>query len=237
MADEAVFTTYNITDEQDVTPEIRKKAADFYDQAFQYNWEQDNKTEWITANGAPMDKPADLTDWQFSGAGAGMGNFGTIPRYADLNNLLDEQRTFFANASDEDIRKALKPPNDMGKFAQKAYADMLKEKNYQDNLFTQGQLPDTDVRKANEIIQEKESELKLDAQTDNEFEKETLLKTKIDKRSGSTPPKTLKEIEKNAIVDALSFTEWNMSKAAKVLGVSRMTLYRKIDSYGIQENE
>ena len=47
----------------------------------------------------------------------------------------------------------------------------------------------------------------------------------------------VKEIEKNAIVDALSFTEWNMSKAAKVLGVSRMTLYRKIDSYGIQENE
>ena len=88
-----------------------------------------------------------------------------------------------------------------------------------------------------EIIQEKESELKLDAQTDNEFEKATLLKTKIDKRSGSSPPKTLKEIEKNAIVDALSFTEWNMSKAAKVLGVSRMTLYRKIDSYGIQENE
>ena len=173
MADEAVFTTYNITDEQDVTPEIRKKAADFYDQAFQHNWEQDNKTEWITANGAPMDKPADLTDWQFSGAGAGMGNFGTIPRYADLNNLLDEQRTFFANASDEDIRKALKPPNDMGKFAQKAYADMLKEKNYQDNLFTQGQLPDTDVRKANEIIQEKEAKASED---EKKARQEALLK-------------------------------------------------------------
>ena len=47
----------------------------------------------------------------------------------------------------------------------------------------------------------------------------------------------LKEIEKNAIVDALIFTEWNMSKASKVLGVSRMTLYRKIETYGIEENE
>ena len=106
-----------------------------------------------------------------------------------------------------------------------------------ENVITSGNILPLLTKKKEEIIQEKESELKLDAQTDNEFEKETLLKTKIDKRSGSTPPKTLKEIEKNAIVDALSFTEWNMSKAAKVLGVSRMTLYRKIDSYGIQENE
>jgi transcriptional regulator with PAS, ATPase and Fis domain len=106
-----------------------------------------------------------------------------------------------------------------------------------ENVITSGNILPLLTKKKEEIIQEKKSELKLDAQTDNEFEKETLLKTKIDKRSGSTPPKTLKEIEKNAIVDALSFTEWNMSKAAKVLGVSRMTLYRKIDSYGIQENE
>lgn len=53
----------------------------------------------------------------------------------------------------------------------------------------------------------------------------------------ASEPKTLKEIEKNAIVEALVYTEWNMSKAAKVLGVSRMTLYRKIEAYGIEENE
>lgn len=55
--------------------------------------------------------------------------------------------------------------------------------------------------------------------------------------SPASEPKTLKEIEKNAIVEALVYTEWNMSKAAKVLGVSRMTLYRKIEAYGIEENE
>ena len=53
----------------------------------------------------------------------------------------------------------------------------------------------------------------------------------------ASEPKTLKEIEKNAIVEALVYTEWNMSKASKVLGVSRMTLYRKIEAYGIEENE
>ena len=53
----------------------------------------------------------------------------------------------------------------------------------------------------------------------------------------SKVPQTLKEIEKKAIVEALVYTEWNMTKTANVLGVSRMTLYRKIDSYGIEENE
>jgi DNA-binding NtrC family response regulator len=106
-----------------------------------------------------------------------------------------------------------------------------------ENVITSGNILPLLTKKKEKIIQEKESESKLEAQTENQSEKETLLKTKIDKTSNSAPPRTLKEIEKNAIVDALSFTEWNMSKAAKVLGVSRMTLYRKIDSYGIQENE
>jgi len=106
-----------------------------------------------------------------------------------------------------------------------------------ENVITSGNILPLLTKKKEKIIQEKESESKLEAQTENQSEKETLLKTKIDKTSNSAPPKTLKEIEKNAIVEALSFTGWNMSKAAKVLGVSRMTLYRKIDSYGIQENE
>ena len=59
----------------------------------------------------------------------------------------------------------------------------------------------------------------------------------VKKNSNLAYPKTLKEIEKNAIIEALIFTEWNMSKASKVLGVSRMTLYRKIEAYGIEEDE
>ena len=155
MANEAEFTTFNITDDQAITPEVRQQAAQRFQEALQYNWDQDGKSEFIDSMGRPMDKPASVDDWRFQN----MGEFGTIPRYADLNKTIDEQKAFFENATDEEIRKALKPPNDMGKFAEKSYAEILKEKNYQDNLFTQGQPPDTDVRKANEVLKEKEEEI------------------------------------------------------------------------------
>lgn len=45
---------------------------------------------------------------------------------------------------------------------------------------------------------------------------------------------TLAELEKNAIEEALSFTEKNTDKAAKILGVARSTLYRKIKEYDIE---
>ena len=106
-----------------------------------------------------------------------------------------------------------------------------------ENVITSGNILPLLAKKKEKTNQEKEPKSKLDAETDYKSEKDISPETKIDKESNSTPPQTLKEIEKNGIVDALSFTDWNMSKAAKVLGVSRMTLYRKIDSYGIQENE
>ena len=106
-----------------------------------------------------------------------------------------------------------------------------------ENVITSGNILPLLAQKKEKITQEKKPETKSDTETDNKSEEDILLEIRTDKKSDPAPPKTLKEIEKNAIVDALSFTEWNMSKAAKVLGVSRMTLYRKIDSYGIQENE
>ena len=106
-----------------------------------------------------------------------------------------------------------------------------------ENVITSGNILPLLAQKKEKITQEKKPETKSDTETDNKSEEDILLEIRTDKKSDPAPPKTLKEIEKNAIVEALSFTEWNMSKAAKVLGVSRMTLYRKIDSYGIQENE
>ena len=49
--------------------------------------------------------------------------------------------------------------------------------------------------------------------------------------------KSLKEIEIEAIKETLISTKYNMSKASKILGVSRMTLYRKIETYGLDDNE
>ncbi len=43
----------------------------------------------------------------------------------------------------------------------------------------------------------------------------------------------LKEIEKEAILNTLLKLHWNKKEAAKVLGISRKTLYNKMESYGI----
>ena len=42
------------------------------------------------------------------------------------------------------------------------------------------------------------------------------------------------ESEKDLIVDALEKTGWNKARAARLLGVSRQTVYRKVEEYGIR---
>ena len=44
---------------------------------------------------------------------------------------------------------------------------------------------------------------------------------------------TIQEVEKVHIQRVLSHTEWQISKAARILGIDRRTLYRKMDSYEI----
>ena len=47
---------------------------------------------------------------------------------------------------------------------------------------------------------------------------------------------TLKELDKIAILAGLKRTNWNMSTTAQQLGISRMTLYRKLDQHNIDKN-
>ena len=49
----------------------------------------------------------------------------------------------------------------------------------------------------------------------------------------ASPGKMLKEAEKNHILNILTETEGNYSEAARILGISRMTLYNKAREYGI----
>jgi DNA-binding NtrC family response regulator len=42
--------------------------------------------------------------------------------------------------------------------------------------------------------------------------------------------------EKEAIMKALSETDWNKAKTARLLGMSRPTLYKKIQEYKIQDS-
>ena len=59
----------------------------------------------------------------------------------------------------------------------------------------------------------------------------------ITSTSESVELKSLKEIELDAIKTTLVHTKYNMSKASKILGISRMTLYRKIETYGLGNDE
>ena len=49
----------------------------------------------------------------------------------------------------------------------------------------------------------------------------------------SPPDKSLEEIDKNHILNVINETGGNYTKAAKILGVSRVTLYNKIRAYGL----
>jgi transcriptional regulator of acetoin/glycerol metabolism len=46
-------------------------------------------------------------------------------------------------------------------------------------------------------------------------------------------PRTLQDIEKSALAEALSYSGGNVSHAARVLGIGRPTFYRKAKKYGI----
>lgn len=45
---------------------------------------------------------------------------------------------------------------------------------------------------------------------------------------------TLKQIEKQAILEALYYTNWHVTLAAKRLAIGRATLYRKIKEYDLK---
>ena len=50
-------------------------------------------------------------------------------------------------------------------------------------------------------------------------------------RGAETSPKTLEEVEAEHISDVLEMTGGNKAEAARLLGIDRRTLYRKIAEY------
>ena len=55
--------------------------------------------------------------------------------------------------------------------------------------------------------------------------------------STGTPRKktpSLKELEQDYIVEVLDGCEWNITHAAKILGINRVTLHKKIDRFGLR---
>ncbi|RPJ22336.1 MAG: Fis family transcriptional regulator, partial [Desulfobacteraceae bacterium] len=50
---------------------------------------------------------------------------------------------------------------------------------------------------------------------------------------GKRLQETVQDLEKGAIVRALEQTRWNKSKAASLLGVSRRSLFRRMQKFGL----
>jgi transcriptional regulator of acetoin/glycerol metabolism len=50
-------------------------------------------------------------------------------------------------------------------------------------------------------------------------------------------PETLAERERRAIVETLRATRWRLAEAARRLGISRTTLWRRLKAYGLSRTE
>jgi DNA-binding NtrC family response regulator len=48
---------------------------------------------------------------------------------------------------------------------------------------------------------------------------------------------TLEELEKRYMIQVLEETSWHKKRAAEILGINPSTLYRKIKSYGLKDDE
>jgi transcriptional regulator with PAS, ATPase and Fis domain len=59
------------------------------------------------------------------------------------------------------------------------------------------------------------------------------LKKQVDLKSMLDSSKTMDDLEKNAIVNALQLNHGNLSDTAKALGISRQTIYNKMKKYGL----
>ena len=58
----------------------------------------------------------------------------------------------------------------------------------------------------------------------------------VDLKIDTSSIQTLKELEREAIEAALARNNWNMTIASQQLGISRMTLYRKLDQHGLRKS-
>ena len=65
------------------------------------------------------------------------------------------------------------------------------------------------------------------------FKEEKFYREEPDKLKESSPFKQ----ERSQIIKALQETNWNRTSAAKKLGISRMTLYRKMKNYLLSPEE
>ena len=60
------------------------------------------------------------------------------------------------------------------------------------------------------------------------------LPQEVQRRSSPKRNYSLKEQERKLILEALEYSNWEIKKAAKLLGINRSTLYNKLEKYQIE---
>ena len=93
------------------------------------------------------------------------------------------------------------------------------------------------------VLDEKQMTIDSDKKT---LEKETAQEIATNETATGTQPQvipittkvaTLKEIEMETIKLSIERNKWNMTTTAEELGISRMTLYRKLEKYGLRDKD
>jgi transcriptional regulator with PAS, ATPase and Fis domain len=79
------------------------------------------------------------------------------------------------------------------------------------------------------VVMGREPDLKI-----SDFSSITEAKNKITKKIDEEPLTSLKDMEHTELVRALKDSSGNISRAAKILGISRVALYRRMKKYGIE---
>ena len=95
------------------------------------------------------------------------------------------------------------------------------------------------------VLDEKEKNIAPEKQTQAEEVTEDAVTTdaspsELQPQAAETPVTkiaTLKEIEMEAIKSSVERNKWNMTTTAEELGISRMTLYRKLEQYGLRSKD
>ena len=95
------------------------------------------------------------------------------------------------------------------------------------------------------VLDEKEKNIQPEKQTQAEEVTEDAVTTdaspsELQPQGADTPVTkiaTLKEIEMEAIKLSVERNKWNMTTTAEELGISRMTLYRKLEQYGLRSKD
>ena len=86
------------------------------------------------------------------------------------------------------------------------------------------------------IEAESQDPIEINQQSANTAHEPSKIETVVEQVS--TPRiATLKEIEMEAIKSSVERNKWNMTTTAEELGISRMTLYRKLEQYGLRSKE